>query len=499
MSRAADQNPFAVLAGFAPDARYPLTPPANIEAEQALLGVLLMDSAAMSRVDGLVRGRDFAEPFHGRLFDLMHSMGAQGHAYDPILLARRFDSDPGFEELGGLRYLGDLVDRAPPFISARDYAAAIYEVAARRDVLLLCAQQATAAMMGEVDAGAMLEEFDRALMSMRTGNRQLHLEGIDEVIERIDEHVAEPKPRGPMPGIKVLDEKMGELQAGSFIVLAGRSSMGKSALAGNLEVNIARQRDPDGRPYGVISFNGEMTAEQMVQRHIANHGFTLDPDNAPSYRSIDSGKMTDVERMVYHRAARELRTLPIRMLRRTGITVGQIRSIARRQKAIWAAKGIALGAVVIDHMGLVRPDVQSNNFFQDQNLVAMAGKELADELETCIVGLVQVSRNTESRDDKRPTLADLKNSGGYEENADAVIAAYREAYYASKEAEPDMGKSMLKWNDWDARRRSKIVELIFLKFRGGATGPVKAWGDMARNAIRTEEPRAELSDAWAFE
>lgn len=494
---------FEVLARLAPSSPFKILPPHSLEAEQALLGALLIDNKAMIRVDGVVRPRDLFEPFHARLFEAMLTAHNAGHAFGSILLAHKFERDPRFEELGGLRYLADLEDRAPPAANALDYAREVYDLAARRDVLQLCAEQAVAAIMGEVDAATMLEEFDKALMGMRQGNRALALEDVGDVIERIDAQVYDPAPqaRGPLLGVASLDEKVGEVQPGTFIVLGGRPSMGKSALACGISMGISKQRDSKGRPYGTIHINGEMTAEQMVMRHIADEGFNVDRYNAPSYRAIETGKMTDAERAVYARAARIVRALPMKVIKRTGITIGQIRSICRRQKAIWEAKGIALGGVVIDHMGLVRVDKGGRDFFADQTQVAMAGKELADELECGIIGLVQVSRNAEARDDKRPNLSDLKNAGAYEENADLVIMVYREAYYAQKEQEPAQ-KDQLKWADWDARKRSKTIEAIFLKFRSGATGTVKLWGDMPRNAIRSDEPEYEgpmLANGWELE
>lgn len=492
---------FELIARLAPSSDYHVLPPHSMEAEQALLGVVLVDNGQMRNVEGMVKPRDMFEPFHSRLFEHMIKAHNAGHGFDPITLGRKFDADQGFQELGGLRYLADLFDKAPPTANAADYAREVYDLATRRDVIALCAEQMTAAMMGEVDAGTMLEGFDKALMDMRQGNRSLALEDIGDVIERLDERLNDPAPkaRGPLLGIEALDQKVGEFTPGKFLVMPGRPSMGKSALAGGFVVNIAKQRDSDGRPYGVIHINGEMDAEEMAMRNIADEGFTIDRHNAPSYRAIDSGKMTDQERLVYAKAARVIRALPIKVLKRTGITIGQIRSICRRQKAVWEAKGIVLGAVVIDHMGLVRPDKAGRDMFADQTQVAMAGKELADELQCGVIGLVQVSRAVEARDDKRPTLADLKNAGAYEENADIVLAVYREAYYAGKEQEPDEHKNGLKWSDWNTRKRSKVVEAIFLKFRAGPTGMVPLWGDMPRNAMRSKEPQEDapmLSEAW---
>lgn len=501
-----DPTDFEILSRLAPSSPFKIDPPHSLEAEQALLGALLSDNQAMIKIDGQVKPRDFYEPFHGKLYEAMAAASHAGHSFDPILLGRKFDSDSRFEELGGLRYLADLEDRAPPAVTAPDYAREVYDLAARRDVLTLCAQQAVAAVMGETDAATMLEEFDKALMGMRQGNRALMLEDIGDVIERIDAHVNDPEPkaRGPLLGCGL--EEIGEIAPGKFLILAGRPSMGKSALAGGIVLAISKQTDSLGRPYGTIHINGEMDAAEMVMRHIADEGFRIDPHNAPSYREIETRKMNDQQRLVYAQAARAIRNLPMKVIKRTGITIGQIRSICRRQKGIWEAKGIVLAAVVLDHMGLARPDKGGRDMFADQTLVAMAGKELADELECAVIGLVQVSRNAEARDDKRPGLPDLKNAGAYEENADIVIGVYREAYYANKEPEPTQdskgAKDAMKWADWDARKKSKVIEAIVLKFRAGATGTHRLWGDMPRNAIRAEAPHDDgpmLSDEWAFE
>lgn len=462
--------------------------PSSVEAEHALLGALIYDNAALDRVAARVKPETFSEPFHGRLYAKIVELVSARSLAEPIILADAFKQDPAFEELGGLRYLADLVDRAPPSANVVDYADLLVETWRRREAALTGLYMAYAILKGD-NAGEAIGEAERALLDVQAQTRHTRLwtaaDAVDKVIGELDNPESSP---AVMTGLEPLDKAVGGLMPGELILIAGRPSMGKSALASCIALNIARHGvHADGRRLGVIEVNGEMTPEQMMRRHLTDAAFTLSPREAPSYKQLRMrGPFTPAELAIIRHVAQEIRGLPtLRSIKKTGLSLSALRALVRRQQAAWEREGIALGAITVDHVGLIRSDRDWRGRTEEQTNVAIEVKELADELEIPIIGLVQVNRQCESRDDKRPTLPDLKDSGAWEENADMVIACFRAAYYANREQEP---KRQDLRAEWEMRKMSKTVEAILLKVREGETGTVNLWGDMPRNAIRARAP-----------
>ncbi len=173
------------------------------------------------------------------------------------------------------------------------------------------------------------------------------------------------------------------------------------------------------------------------------------------------------------------------MLRRR-LKMSELRSLARRQASEWHRKGVSLSALIIDHVGLVKPDGGRMDRYEAQTEISNGLKELAEELQCVVIGLNQMNRENEKREDKRPQLSDLRDSGSWEQDADFVIGFYREAYYAQRQPEP---KKDLEWDAWDRARKSRTIEAIVLKAREGECGTAMLWGDVARNAIRGAEPK----------
>jgi replicative DNA helicase len=190
--------------------------------------------------------------------------------------------------------------------------------------------------------------------------------------------------------------------------------------------------------------------------------------------------------------------IPMRQIKRTGMKLSALRSLARREASLLARQGVKLGLLTFDHVGLLAPDGRTNGDYEAQSQIARGMKELAGELGVPVLALIQLSRKVEERDDKRPQQSDLRASGQWEENADTIMLAYREAYYAQKEREPvDNGApgAMVKWADWDRRRKSTDLELILAKTRDGEGGDVRLWTKVGHHAVRGIEPR----DANAFD
>lgn len=458
-----------------------LKPPRSLEAEQAVLGLLLFDNDAFIDVDGHVEHADFSEPFHQRLFRAISRDIRAGRLSEPFQLRQYFLADPAFVEFGGLRYLLDMVDRAPPRSTAEHHAKAVRSVALRREVARIASEIAARANLdGEADGAELMSELERQLIGVRQGKNDLSLQSWAEVSRQVLYGMDRPESRPMLQlGLAKIDKLLGGAEIGDMLVLGGRPGMGKSALAGCIALNVAL----DGG--GVACINAEMTTQQMGRRTLTDLAFTRHGHDAPQYRAIREGKLSDQQRRMIAEIQAETEALPLYMIKRTGLTLGRIRAMLMRQKMLWQTLGIPLRLVVIDHVGLVMPDKGGRSRFEDQTIVSGALKELADELGVVILALAQLNRQVEMRDDKRPMLADLRDSGSWEQDADVVIGCYRDAYYARREREP---KRDLEVAEWMRRCSSPIVEAIGLKVREGDVGTAKLWASIGHNAIRDEAP-----------
>lgn len=489
------------------------TVPANIEAEQALLGAVLYDKLALDALTADVGPHHFYEPFHQRLWLSLTSAIRAGLGADPIILAEEFRGDKAFAQFGGTRYLADLVDRAPPAANADGYAQQIVEMANLRTLLAL-GEEIVASARGQLrdpDTGArapaarIIEEAERRLLTVqvRQGSRGEEVLDIGDAAMGVLAYVDDlSQAVGSRSGLGPIDLQLGPMMDGDMIVLGGRPSMGKSALALGIGFNIAapavsdhiNDREYDGRPpKGVIEIHAEMDVNrksggQVARRHLADVGYGMFGREFPTYKAMRDKTVTVDQRAMMAVAAGNLRDVPIRAIKRTGITLSTLRSICRRQIAAWARVGIEPGLLILDHAGLVKPDGRTSGRYEAQTDVAIGCKELCGELGLPGLILVQLSRSIEQRDDKRPILSDLRDSGAWEENADIAAFVYRDAYYAQREKEPDQS-ALDKWASWDQRKRSKIIEVIMGKVReGGAGSNAEIWGDLAWNAIRSTEP-----------
>lgn len=463
--------------------------PHSLEAEQAILGALIFENSVLADVDGLVNADTFHEPFHGRLYAAIYEIVGAGVLAEPTRLAHRFETDPAFVEFGGFAYLIDLMDKAPPRANAPDFARLIRETWQRRSCVALAQELMRRARVDRsVDSLTLIDEAEKGLLQIQMTSRATALVHAEAAVARVIEEFENPSvSAGVSLGLGPLDEQTGGLGPGEMWLIAGRPSMGKSGLVSSAALNVAREGlHPDGRRLGWIEINGEMTVPQMMRRHITDRAFDLVGLQGPAYSSIRQRDVSALERKALYAAAEEIRGLKtLAMVKRTGMTIGNLRSMIRRQVAAWDREGIALGGVSVDHGGLIRMDDARHGRTQEQTQIAIGMKELADELGVPLVVLLQLNRNVEARDDKRPQLADLRDSGAWEENADGVIGVYRDAYYAQRETQPKTSEGRALW---DHRKGSRELEAILLKIREGHAGTVKLWADVARNAFRGSAP-----------
>ena len=453
--------------------------PHNLEAEQALLGALLFDNAAYERLSDQLNATHFYEPFHARLFSVIEEHIRKGQLAEPIMLLDRFKRDPAFEELGGIRYLADLVDRAPPAANAPEYARVIYDLALRRELIRIGGDISTNANHGDPAKTArdQIETAEQQLYSLaESGSSSTGFVPFADALRGAVEMAAEAFSRdgglaGVSTGLADLDQKLGGLHPSDLLILAARPSMGKTALATNIAFQVARnyawEPQPDGTKKtvngGVVAFFSlEMSAEQLAMRLLADvSGVSSDRLRKGEIDASEFGRVRD--------AAIEIQSAPLYIDDTGGLSLPKLTARARRLK-----RQGGLDLIVIDYLQLVTTGNSggNDNRVQEVSMITQGLKALAKELSVPVIALSQLSRQVESREDKRPQLSDLRESGSIEQDADVVMFIFRESYYKSR-AEPREGTAEhLAWQE-DMDRIRNIAEVIIGKQRHGPIGTVK--------------------------
>jgi replicative DNA helicase len=459
------------------------TPPANdaqpfnIDAEQAVLGAVLYDNAAIERVDETLRAEHFYEPLHGRLWDAVLSLARSGKVADPVLVFERIKDEPSLQDLGGIRYLADLVDRAPPAANAPDYAGVIHDLWLRRRVMDIAANAMAAASGSEYDsANAVVEGVEAELYALVETRREQGFQNLDHYIAEAIQMAAKAYERdgglsGTSTGLIDLDQKTGGLHPSDLIILAGRPSMGKTALATNIAFDVARSYAFETQTGGakktvrggrVGFFSLEMSGEQLAMRILAEaSGVSSDRLRKGSIKADEFGRVRD--------AAIELQDAPLFVDDTGGLTIDRLCARARRMK-----RRTGLDLLVVDYLQLIQPSRTraGANRVEQITEISIALKGLAKELDVPIIALSQLSRQVENREDKRPQLADLRESGSIEQDADAVWFVYREAYYLGRKEPRENTAEHHAWvEEMDVIRN--VAEVILGKQRHGPIGSVK--------------------------
>ena len=453
--------------------------PHNLEAEQALLGALLFDNAAYERLSDNISATHFYEPFHSRLFAAIEDHIRKGQLAEPIILLERFKRDAAFEELGGVRYLADLVDRAPPAANAPEYARVIYDLALRRELIRIGGEISTNANHGDPARTArdQLESAEQQLYSLaESGTTSTGFMPFADALRGAVEMAAEAFSRdgglaGVSTGLADLDQKLGGLHPSDLLILAARPSMGKTALAVNIAFSVAKsyawEPQPDGSKKtvngGVVAFFSlEMSGEQLAMRLLADvSGVSGDRLRKGEIDASEFGRVRD--------AAIEIQSSPLFIDDTGGLSLPKLTARARRLK-----RQGGLDLIVIDYLQLITTGNAggSDNRVQEVSMITQGLKALAKELSVPVIALSQLSRQVENREDKRPQLSDLRESGSIEQDADVVMFIFRESYYKSR-AEPREGSpEHLTWQE-DMDRIRNVAEVIIGKQRHGPIGTVK--------------------------
>ncbi|MGF1464107.1 MAG: replicative DNA helicase [Maricaulaceae bacterium] len=461
-----------------PSAEPAHTPPHSLEAEQALIGAILFDNEVVHRISDYLKPDHFYDPVHQRLYETTTGLVQRGGLADAVTLAARMASDPGLGELGGPAYLAELLRLAAPAPSAPEYARLVYDFALRRQLIRLGEDIARNAGDGGADAnaGAQIESAERALFSLaESGSSSSGFAPFkDALAQSITMAAAAYERDGGLSGIPTklerLDYKLGGLHPSDLLILAGRPSMGKTALATNIAFNVARDyRDDvvDGVKKtvsgGVVAFFSlEMSSEQLATRLLA------DFSEVPSHK-IRRGEITPEEYERIRDAAIELQSIPLYIDDTGGLSIAALAARARRLK-----RTVGLDLVVVDYLQLVTGSGQKRNDgrVQEVSEITQNLKALAKDLDVPVIALSQLSRKVEERDDKRPQLADLRESGSIEQDADVVMFVFREAYYLGRTEPREGTEDHLQWQDRMNEAYGK-AEVIIGKQRHGPIGTVK--------------------------
>ena len=455
------------------------TAPHNIEAEQALLGAILVNNEAFYRVSDFLEPRHFFEQIHVAIYETTAALIRAGKVATPVTLKTFL---PGEFDIAGLtvpQYLARLAAEATTIINAEDYGRTIYDLSVRRDLIAIGEEIVNEAYEAPVDATPQeqIEEAEKRLYELaETGRYDGGFMRFNDALKEAVDMASRAFQRdghlsGTASGLDDLDQMMGGLQPSDLIILAGRPAMGKTSLATNIAFNVAAAYQsetlPDGsiRPLngGVVGFFSlEMSAEQLATRILAEQA------EIASYK-IRRGDISEHEFDKLASCAKMMQTIPLYIDDTGGISIAQLRARARRLK-----RQRGLDFMVVDYLQLLTGSSKSSSQGRVQEITEITTglKALAKELGVPIMALSQLSRQVESRDDKRPQLSDLRESGSIEQDADVVMFVFREEYYL-KSREPKEGtEEWFKW-DQDMKAAQGIAEVIIGKQRHGPTGTVK--------------------------
>ncbi len=460
-------------------------PPHNFEAEQALLGAILVNNAAYQRVAEFLRPEHFADPLHGRLFDSIGKLIERGQVVSAVTLKTYVEQDEDMKAAGGAVYLARLAAASVHVINAGDFGRAIHDLYLRRQLIDVGGTMVNEAFGADVDETALqqIEIAEKKLYDLAStgqiegGFKPFRTALTEATVAAEAAYHRVGQLTGVATGLSQLDRLLGGLHRSDLIILAGRPSMGKSALATNIGFNAARayrEEIVDGAPKVVDGavvgfFSLEMSAEQLATRMIAEQS------EIPSEK-IRKGELISSDFDKVLSISHQLEHLNFFIDDTPALSIAALRTRARRLK-----RTHGLGVLIVDYLQLLAPSGRSRqeNRVQEVSEITRGLKTLAKELDVPVVALSQLSRAVEQREDKRPQLADLRESGSIEQDADVVMFVYRDEYYLMRE-EPKRrdNETMEHFNqrhdDWKQRCEQNYgkAEVIVAKQRHGPVGIV---------------------------
>ncbi len=450
--------------------------PHNLEAEQALLGAILVNNEAIDRVSSFLKPTHFFDALHGRLYEAASKLILGGKRATPITLKTFFQAAEPVGELTVPQYLGRLAANATTIINAEDYGRTVYDLAIRRQLIGIGETMVNTAFDSPIDAepAVQIEDAEQKLYELaETGKYGSGFEPFSSALTDAIDMAANAYRRdgglsGLATGFSDLDHRMGGLQPSDLIIIAGRPSMGKTALATNIAYHVAKTYRRDGGSDNAVDgavvgfFSLEMSSEQLATRIIAEQAYI--PSERIRRGRIDSDEF---DRIV--EVSQELQNLPLYIDQTGGITVAQLAARARRLK-----RQRSLGFIVVDYLQLLSGSSRraAEGRVQEVSEITTGLKALAKELHVPVLALSQLSRQVEQREDKRPQLSDLRESGSIEQDADVVLFVFRQEYYLERSQPRENTEEHRQWQE-EMNAVTGKAEVIIGKQRHGPTGTVQ--------------------------
>ena len=445
--------------------------PSNLEAEQALLGSILVNNDIIDEISTIINSTIFYDPAHVKIYEVIVSLNNKGMIANPITLKNFFEKDNMLNEVGGTEYLVKLTRFSSSTKQAVDYAKIIHEMYLRRELVLISDKLSSDTLNAsnqEQNAENIIEGTEKSLFDLaeRGSFSQSFLkfnQALDQTIEMATLAMKNDKGIVGVPtGLTDLDEKLGGLHKSDLVILAGRPSMGKTALATNIAYHASHTLMSRQEKSSVAFFSLEMSSEQLSTRILSEQARIKSDD-------IRRGKVTEEEINRYIETSRNIYNLPLFIDETPAITIATLSNRARRIKRLFG-----LSLIVVDYIQLMKSGNMNRNDGRVQEIseITQGLKALAKELGVPVLALSQLSRAVEQRDDKQPQLADLRESGSIEQDADVVMFVYREAYYLERK-QPKLGS--IEHAEWQSKMNdvNGLADITLGKQRHGPTGTVK--------------------------
>ena len=443
--------------------------PYNVEAEQAVIGSILVSNDIFDEISPIINSQKFFDPIHAKIFETIENLIHKGLLANPITLKNHFDNSEGLKELGGQEYLIKITKFSTSVKQAIDYANIVQEMHVRRELIKISesvleqASNATEITSGE----EMIQNAEKSLFDLAErghfnqsfmkfeNSLKLTIEMAKSAYKNEEGIVGVPT------GLTDLDSRLGGLHKQDLIIIAGRPSMGKTALATNIAFHAAKNIEKKGKKSTVAFFSLEMSSEQLSTRILSEQSRIRSND-------IRRGKVSEKEFEKFIETSKNIFELPLYIDETPAITIAAISNRSRRIKRLFG-----LELIVVDYIQLMKSSARKEyNRVQEISEITQGLKALAKELDVPVLALSQLSRAVEQRDDKKPQLADLRESGSIEQDADVVMFVFREAYYLQNK-EPTLGS--VEHSEWRQKMDeiSHLAEIMIGKQRHGPTGNVK--------------------------
>tara|TARA_Y100000590_G_scaffold11830_1_gene14469 strand:+ start:11293 stop:12723 length:1431 start_codon:yes stop_codon:yes gene_type:complete len=444
--------------------------PYNVEAEQALIGSVLVSNEIYDEISTIVDSKKFFDPIHAKIYETIEKLIAKGLLANPITLKNHFENNEGLKQLGGQEYLIKITKFSTSLKQAIDYANIVHEMHVRRELIKISEtvlNEASTRRENNISGEEIIQNAEKLLFDLaeRGHFNQSFLKFESALKQTIDmaksAYQNEEGIVGVPTGLSDLDNRLGGLHKQDLVIIAGRPSMGKTALATNIAFYAAKNIEKKGLKSTVAFFSLEMSSEQLSTRILSEQARIRSND-------IRRGKVSEKEFEKFLETSKNISELPLYIDETPAITISAISNRSRRIKRLFG-----LDLIVVDYIQLMRSsNVRNEGRVQEISEITQGLKALAKELDVPVLALSQLSRAVEQRDDKKPQLADLRESGSIEQDADVVMFVYREAYYLERK-EPTLGS--IEHAEWQQKMDeiARLADIMIGKQRHGPTGNVK--------------------------